>query len=58
MPQHCDIFFNAAALQEEGKYAHSVTALGYGEDPDSDVGEFWVPLTFVQYIQNIKSFMQ
>ena len=40
MPQHCDIFFNAAELQEEGKYGHSVTALGYSED--SDVGEFWV----------------
>ena len=28
------------ALQQESKYGHSVTALGYGED--SDGGEFWL----------------
>ena len=33
MPQHCDIFF-------KGLPAHSVTALGYGED--IDMGEFWL----------------
>ena len=40
LPEHCGIFFNAQALQQESKYGHSVTALGYGED--SDGGEFWL----------------
>ena len=38
LPDHCGILFNAAALAQENKYGHTVTAVGYGEDSD---GQFW-----------------
>ena len=40
LPDHCDIHFNAAALAQENKYSHTVTAVAYGEDSETG-NQFW-----------------